>query len=524
MPSRTQILLTMNSFYPSPEKDFSDSSPTRAHLRQMRQASSFMIYTPILPDSPVAEVKKTKEKDNMSSLQELSPIFPSPFLFAPSPPSEKYSIHSNFASQAKNERIINRSRHSKSSRNSFGTANRKKGTGAWTEEEDARLHDLVSTFGPKNWVRVEQGMEGRDKKQCRERWCNHVNPFINDSPFSDEESIFIIDFYIRFGRQWARMSRCAELKNRPDNSIKNHFNTNLRDHYSEICRMHGIPRRLQNDLTPIDARIYERVKGKINAPQLPNVRNSKASRFVITAGDQGGYFPPNERPSSSGSGIISTPWYETKSEPSRPTTQEKFPFAWQYSIGDITSKQEWFSRPSTAQSPCQSRPVSRRTERRDSITSIIQSENLNTKNLFKDEKGRYHLPPPRVPARYRSDDHSNTSTPKVHMQSDIDDDQKDRLWQSLQLLHKPNRYNSISHPFGSHNGQYPSVLRRISGCRRNSAPPWTQMLGDQSANFFHKISRHKHQPVSMLTEANLLALRRATMPQKLSSQPSEPVS
>lgn len=157
---------------------------------------------------------------------------------------------------------------------------KKRGTGAWTEAEDAKLFDLVRTFGTKNWVSVERAMEGRDKKQCRERWCNHVNPHINDAPFSEAESIFIIDCYVRHGRQWARMSRCAELHNRPDNAIKNHFNTNLRDHYAEICRQFNIPRRQPNDLLEIDEATYARVKGRITAPPASSMRGSKASRFV----------------------------------------------------------------------------------------------------------------------------------------------------------------------------------------------------------------------------------------------------
>lgn len=171
-------------------------------------------------------------------------------------------------------------------RKMYGRPSRKRGTGAWTEAEDARLFDLVSTYGTKNWVRVEQAMKGRDKKQCRERWCNHVDPNINDGPFSNEESIYIIDSYIRYGRQWARMSRCAQLANRPDNAIKNHFNTNLRDHYAELCRTLDIPRRLPNDLSDIDQATYERIKACITAPLTVSIRGSKASRFVVGPQDE----------------------------------------------------------------------------------------------------------------------------------------------------------------------------------------------------------------------------------------------
>lgn len=153
--------------------------------------------------------------------------------------------------------------------------------GTWSREEDERLSKLVETYGERAWVKVAEGFNDvRDKKQCRERWCNHVNPNINGSPFSSEESIFILDFYIQNGRQWAKMSRSKELQGRPDNAIKNHFNTNLRPHYIELCKEHNLPMRQSDNIDPIELQTYSLIEGKVTAPPSIGIRGVKVSRFV----------------------------------------------------------------------------------------------------------------------------------------------------------------------------------------------------------------------------------------------------
>ena len=50
--------------------------------------------------------------------------------------------------------------------------------GHWTPEEDKKLRELVAE-GRKNWGQVAGQIPGRTSKQCRERWCNHLDPNIN---------------------------------------------------------------------------------------------------------------------------------------------------------------------------------------------------------------------------------------------------------------------------------------------------------------------------------------------------------
>lgn len=161
----------------------------------------------------------------------------------------------------------------------------RRAAGTWTTEEDKLLYDLVERFGDRAWVKVANDFQGsRDKKQCRERWYNHVDPNINNAPFSTEENIFIMDYYIRHGRQWAKMSRTEQLLGRPDNAIKNHFNTNLIGHFLDLCHEYEVdPRQISNSDGNTVASMLAAIKGKLSAPIISNGKGIKCSRFLTAS-------------------------------------------------------------------------------------------------------------------------------------------------------------------------------------------------------------------------------------------------
>ncbi|KAG0057299.1 hypothetical protein BGZ83_000089 [Gryganskiella cystojenkinii] len=91
--------------------------------------------------------------------------------------------------------------------------------------EDGRLASLVNDFGPEKWVFIASKIGSRTGKQCRERWHNHLDPQINKAPFTHEEDMRILELYNQMGSKWAEMAKL--MPGRPDNAIKNHFNTTM---------------------------------------------------------------------------------------------------------------------------------------------------------------------------------------------------------------------------------------------------------------------------------------------------------
>jgi hypothetical protein len=59
--------------------------------------------------------------------------------------------------------------------------------GPWSKEEDDLVVELVEKFGVKSWSFIARQLKGRLGKQCRERWYNHLDPFLTKSLWMPEE-------------------------------------------------------------------------------------------------------------------------------------------------------------------------------------------------------------------------------------------------------------------------------------------------------------------------------------------------
>lgn len=89
--------------------------------------------------------------------------------------------------------------------------------GQWTVDEDAALTTLVSQ-GFADWGKLALKMPGRTSKQCRERWCHHLDPTVLKSDFSREEDDRLILFHQSFGNRWSMIARL--LPGRTENSVR----------------------------------------------------------------------------------------------------------------------------------------------------------------------------------------------------------------------------------------------------------------------------------------------------------------
>lgn len=89
--------------------------------------------------------------------------------------------------------------------------------GHWTGEEDNKLRVRIGQ-GFKNWTDVSKDIVGRTPKQCRERWCNHLDPRIKKGAWSPLENEALVEAQAYLGKKWAQISKY--LPGRTENAVK----------------------------------------------------------------------------------------------------------------------------------------------------------------------------------------------------------------------------------------------------------------------------------------------------------------
>jgi hypothetical protein len=103
--------------------------------------------------------------------------------------------------------------------------------GPWTIEEDKKLMEWVKKEGATKWSLCSEYIQGRNGKQCRERWFNSLNPIVKKGNWTAEEDYKIYFLFKRFGGKWAKTA--VFFEGRTENSIKNRFYSSLRRIASE---------------------------------------------------------------------------------------------------------------------------------------------------------------------------------------------------------------------------------------------------------------------------------------------------
>lgn len=105
--------------------------------------------------------------------------------------------------------------------------------GIWSSEEDQKLEDWVSEFGPRKWKQCALNISGRCGKQCRERWINTLDKKLKKGRWTDEEVHKLFYFIKKYQGSWIKISK--SLENRSETSAKNRFSNSIKVLQSNKC-------------------------------------------------------------------------------------------------------------------------------------------------------------------------------------------------------------------------------------------------------------------------------------------------
>lgn len=99
------------------------------------------------------------------------------------------------------------------------------GKHCWTPEEDAKLCALVQQHGCSQWAKVAAHFPHRDRKRCRERFVNHLDPQLKQQQLHDkwtaQEEAQLVELQRTVGNKWATIAR--RLPGRSPEDVKNRF-------------------------------------------------------------------------------------------------------------------------------------------------------------------------------------------------------------------------------------------------------------------------------------------------------------
>jgi Myb-like DNA-binding domain len=105
-----------------------------------------------------------------------------------------------------------------------------KGKGSWTTEEDAILIAKRRELGRK-WAKIASFLPGRQGKQCRERFVNHLDPDLKKGEWTDNEESILIAMHEQHGNRWAAIAK--QLPGRSDNDVKNHWYSTIQRKFQQ---------------------------------------------------------------------------------------------------------------------------------------------------------------------------------------------------------------------------------------------------------------------------------------------------
>lgn len=152
----------------------------------------------------------------------------------------------------------------------------------WTEYEDDILRKLVEEFGENDWRHLAKKMDGRNSRQCRERWQYYLDPNLKIGDWTQEEDELIISKVKELGKKWMTIKNF--FTNRTDAMIKNRYRSLMKDKNKKVETffdyLNKTNKANSDNNTDNSYKVYQSKKSMENLKKSKNIDESDYLKYL----------------------------------------------------------------------------------------------------------------------------------------------------------------------------------------------------------------------------------------------------
>lgn len=153
----------------------------------------------------------------------------------------------------------------------------------FSDEDDDRLRRLVETYGVGKWEIIAKNMNGRNPRQCRERWEYYLSPTLNHEPWSQEEDTLLLAKYKEYGSKWVRIA--AFFRNRTDAMVKNRYHVIRRKQAKqdklEAAKAKYTENKIENEIPLAKVSNFDNIEDIFSNQIFPDFEFDAAADFFL---------------------------------------------------------------------------------------------------------------------------------------------------------------------------------------------------------------------------------------------------
>jgi hypothetical protein len=128
----------------------------------------------------------------------------------------------------------------------------------FTQDDDFKLLSLVNKYGTGDWNIISSLMKNKNRRQCKDRWRNYLDPSLNKDPFTDAENDIILKKVEEIGFRWKEISKY--FINRTEAMVRNQFQNLSRMEKNKIKSEQKPDKFIFDFMFPFDEFVFEQIQ------------------------------------------------------------------------------------------------------------------------------------------------------------------------------------------------------------------------------------------------------------------------